>query len=218
MSDCRIPLSVLSDWLDDEHENNETVAHRKTTEHIDQCPVCTQRVKALRKLGTLTAELSEHDLKEQNKDTSWIDTLLNNIALETKAGRSIPLRSDNEFDRLTQTEGSVISAIRSAADELEDVVIGKCHLDGDVTVIDSPITVNVTASIRFGTVIDNAAEELRTLILKEIERISELNVQMVNVTIQDIFDAAQTQHTRQKKTGAWGMLRDEAAFEYRKGA
>ncbi|MDO4252925.1 MAG: hypothetical protein Q4C74_06790 [Rothia sp. (in: high G+C Gram-positive bacteria)] len=188
MADCTIPLETLSDWLEEDHSQAGSAAQQQLSEHIDSCPICTQRVVALRKLEQATAELEQADLEEQQAQSGWLDKILSNIVLETKAGRSIPISSDESTDWLAQTEGSVLAAIRQAADQLGHILIGRCRLLGDIEQAGAPVQIDVTASVECGVVIAQATARLRQLILAEVARVSELNLTAVNITVEDIYE------------------------------
>lgn len=188
-----IPLETLSNWLEDEHSGNHSPQHLLTGLHIHHCPTCTQRLEALQRLERVTNDLVTEEENKQASDSSWLDTMLSNLVLETKAGRSIPLTAHHELDTLTQTEGSVIAAIRRAGESLPGALVSRCRLDGDVEAPRAPINVEITASVREGSSVADITRELRERVRKELERISELNVEQINITVEDMhsFDIEQ---------------------------
>ncbi|GGH62200.1 hypothetical protein [Rothia aerolata] len=191
MAECEqsTTLDELSDWLLDEENQVETSEHTALSAHIDRCPICSQRVSSLRQLTRVTSDLKEHDLAEQTQDTGWLDTILSNIVFETRSGRSIPLASDFEQDSLSVTEGAVIAAVRSAADTLDDVLIGKCRLHGDLETLGAPVTVEVTASLRSGGDRVQSTIRLRELIVAELARVSEMNVEKISIEFNEFFES-----------------------------
>ncbi len=181
-----IPLETLSNWLEDEHSGNHSPQHLLTGRHIHHCPTCTQRLEALQRLERITNELVAEEENQQLSDNSWLDNMLSNLLLETRAGRSIPLTAHHELDTLTQTEGSVIAAIRRAGESLDGALVSRCRLDGDVESPRAPIDVELVVSVQEGSAAAEITEQLRQRVAQELERISELNVEHINITVEDV--------------------------------
>lgn len=188
--DCANTLDLLSLWLQDEKDGLNPPEHQELTAHINNCPTCTQRLAALRRLEEATEGMVSADIAEQEQDSAWLDQLLSNIALETFAGRNVPLSAEYDVDQLSITEGAIIAAIREAVDALENTFIGKCRLVGDIDIPGEPVIINATASVRRGVVIEDAADRLREIIAEQVHRLSELNVQAINVAVQDIDETS----------------------------
>ena len=74
---------------------------------------------------------------------------------------------------------------------MENLIIGRCRLEGDIESPGSPITVQVSAAVRFDAVENDAVERLRELIIGEIHRVTELNVEAINIEIQDVYGKPQ---------------------------
>lgn len=184
--DCDTTLDSLSLWLQDEKDGLSSPAHQELTAHIHNCPTCTQRLAALRSLEQATEGMVSADIAEQEQDTTWLDQLMSNIVLETFAGRNVPLSAEYDVDQLSITEGAIIAAIRDAVDALDNTFIGRCRLVGDIDIPDEPVIINATASVRRDVVIEDAADRLREIIAEQVNRLSELNVQDINVEVQDL--------------------------------
>ncbi|MFW0181980.1 hypothetical protein ACN082_00515 [Rothia sp. CCM 9417] len=185
MTNCSIPLSALSSWVDDLETDSQKP---QLTRHIDSCPECDRKVASLHKLHSLASQDFDHEVKELEKDLSWAENLLSNLVLEAKAGRSIPLPSPHQAVRIRQDEGAVVAAVRAVADELDEVIIGQCRLEGDIETPGAPVKVNVTASVQIGLVIPDLAQALRSSIQESLERCSKLNIVAINITIQDLHE------------------------------
>lgn len=191
MSECKTTIGSLSTWLQNELDGVDTPRHRQLAQHIDGCPACIKCVAALKRVDEMSAGLVSAEIAEQEEDTGWLDRLLTNLALEARAGRSVPLGAEFEVDTLTVTEGAILAAIRSIADSMENLIIGRCRLEGDIESPGSPITVQVSAAVRFDAVENDAVERLRELIIGEIHRVTELNVEVINIEIQDVYGKPQ---------------------------
>lgn len=188
MTHCSIPISTLSNWMDEPESSSQ---HRQLARHIDSCPECSRKVASLTKLRTMATTSFEEDVKEQESDPSWMEKLLNNLAFEARAGRSVPLESPIKELSISQTEGAIVAAARAVADQLDEVIIGRCRLVGDVETLGAPIEVEVTASVQFGAYIPDLAQALRDSVRQELERVSELNITAINITIQDLHSKPQ---------------------------
>lgn len=188
MTHCTIPISTLSNWMDEPESSSR---HQQLARHIDSCPECSRKIASLTKLRTIATTSFEEDVKEQESDQNWMDRLLNNLAFEARAGRSVPLESPLKELSISQTEGAIVAAARAVADQLDEVIIGRCRLVGDVEILGAPIEVEVTASVQFGAYIPDLAQALRTSVRQELERVSELNITAINITIQDLHSTPQ---------------------------
>lgn len=174
---CGRRIEDLSDYLDSGASFD--------AEHIDNCPQCQARIAGLRSLSTAARGLLDDDLAASTDDTGWLDGLLANLQLETRAGRSIPLRG-NPLDELTETEGAVIALIRSVGDSLGGVLIGRCRLVGDISVAASPVEVRIHVSARYGHPLPSLAEDLREAVWAQLLRHTELNVVAVHIAFTDM--------------------------------
>lgn len=186
MSSNHLPLEDLSNWLEDEHSSDTSAKHLNAGQHIEHCPTCTQRLEALQRLENATQDLIEADQKNQSADAGWLDNLLANLFLETRAGRALPVSSNHPLDTLMLSEGAVLAAVRRAGESVDGVLVGKVRLTGDVEVAGAPVTLTLNVSIRHHSVIPELAEQLRERVLAELARLSELNVVAVDISVEDI--------------------------------
>jgi uncharacterized alkaline shock family protein YloU len=176
--DCGRRIEDLSDYLD--------TGFSADAAHIDHCPQCQARLAGLRSLGAAALELMDDDVASAAAEGSgWLEGMLANLRLETRAGRSIPL-AGGPMDELTETEGAVIAMVRSVGDSLGGVLIGRCRLEGDVGVAGAPVEVGINVSARFGFPLQSLAEELRSAVFAELLVHTELNVVAVHVAFTDM--------------------------------
>src|SRR4051794_25604919 len=151
--DCGRSIEDLGDFLDSGVSGD--------ADHIDHCPQCQARLAGLRILSSAALDLMSDDVASAaDEGTGWLDGLLANLRLETRAGRSIPL-SSGPLEELTETEGAVIAMVRAVGDSLGGVLIGRCRLVGDVTVPGAAVEVNINVSARYGYPLPPLAQELR---------------------------------------------------------
>jgi uncharacterized alkaline shock family protein YloU len=179
--DCGRRIEDLSDYLD--------TGTSADALHIEHCPQCQARLAGLGRLHAAALDLMDDDVASAAADESgWLEGMLANLRLETRAGRSIPLTGGPD-EKLTETEGAVIALVRNVGDSLGGVLIGKCRLDGDVEVAGASVDVNINASARYGHPLPALAEELRQAVFAELLVQTELNVAAVNVVFTDMREA-----------------------------
>lgn len=176
--DCGRRIEDLSDFLDS--------GISADAAHITHCPQCQARLAGLRILSTAALDLmSDDEAQVVAEGTGWLDGMLANLRMETRAGRSIPL-SSGLFEELSETEGAVIAMVRAVGDSLGGVLIGRCRLVGDVTVAGAEVEVNINVSARYGYQLPSLAQELREAVAAELLVHTELNIVAVNVAFTDL--------------------------------
>lgn len=177
--DCGRTLEQLSDYLQTGASNDQ--------DHIEHCPQCQAGLAALRRLENLTRELVADDLRRADPaDEPWFRTIMDNLRLETRAGRSLPLSADNPEDSLSETEGSVIALIRAAGDSVPGSTIGRCRLEGDLTVPGAPVRIRLNVTAVWGASLHGLARELRRTVAEAVASHTELNVTAVDIAVTDL--------------------------------
>ncbi|MFJ6378042.1 Asp23/Gls24 family envelope stress response protein [Pseudarthrobacter oxydans] len=177
--DCGRTLEQLSDYLQTGASDDQ--------DHIEHCPQCQAGLAALRRLDTLTKALIEDDVKRANPaDEPWFRSILDNLRLETRSGRTLPLTANNPNDALSETEGSVIALIRAAGDAVSGSTIGRCRINGDLTVPGAPVRVDLNVTAVWGTSLYGLADELRKAVADALAAHTELNVTAINITVTDL--------------------------------
>lgn len=176
--DCGRRIEDLSDYLD--------TGISADLQHIEHCPQCQARLAGLRSLSAAALDLMADDVASADADgPGWLDGMLANLRMETRAGRSIPL-SGGPLDELSETEGAVIAMVRSVGDALGGVLIGRCRLEGDVSVAGAPVEVHINVSARYGYPLPTLAQELREAVAAELLVHTELHVAAVHVAFTDM--------------------------------
>lgn len=172
-------IEKLSDYLD--------AGRTPVDASIEGSPGCRIALDALTRLRELTPELLAADTSaEPEPDDTWVQSILAGIILDARAGRRIPLPAPALEADLGITEGAVRGVIRAAEHTVPGVVIGKCRLDGDVTVPGEPVRVRVDVSVPYGEPIPDLAERLRTEISARVMTHTTLNVTSIDITVHDI--------------------------------
>ncbi|QCR44095.1 hypothetical protein C1N91_11755 [Curtobacterium sp. SGAir0471] len=162
---------------------------------IDDSAACQNALAALVRLrqsslGSLDAAAEQ----EAPADESWIGGVLANISLEARAGRDVPLRPSVPTERPVMTEGAIRSLVRTAGDVVPGVVIARCSLQGDVTLLDAPVRVLVELAIRAGTPIHATAEQVRQAVAETLAEQTDLVVEAVDVRVRDLLPPLPPRH------------------------
>lgn len=148
---------------------------------------CQLALDALERLRGLGGQLIDADAAAMPEvDDSWVDRILDGIALDARAGRRIPFAPDEHGDDFAITEGAVRGLVRSAENAVDGLLVGGTHLRGDVSVIGAPIRLEIDVSAFYGASIPQAVERLRAEIDERLRRHTELNVVAIDITVRDI--------------------------------
>ena len=157
---------------------------------IEACPECLNALQGLTRVSQLFHDLITQDVTDLPAPReNWFEDIMTNIHREVRSGRSLPLPHPDKRVDLSLTEGAVLALIRSAGDIVPGLVIGTCHLKGNVEEPGAPVDVSVTASIVWNQPIPDATRTLRTHIYEALATHTALNVTSVNITIKDLHRA-----------------------------
>ncbi|WP_234407378.1 Asp23/Gls24 family envelope stress response protein [Microterricola viridarii] len=172
-------IDELSDYLDS--------GRQPRVAAIENSPDCQLALAGLARLHRLTLEQVEADVEREPAPTdSWVQSIMNRIALEANAGRDIPISYSDPQAVLSLSEGAVRGIIRGAGDHVQGVIVGRCRLDGDVTLLGEPITIRVEMSVAWGENIPAAASQLRQTIADELHKHTEITIQAIDITVNDV--------------------------------
>ena len=154
---------------------------------IEASPGCRQALDALERLRTLTQDHHAADTAaEAEADEGWVQGILAGIALDARAGRRIPIATKDSRADLGISEGAVRGLIRAAESAVPGVLIGRCHLDGDVREPHAPVRVRVEASVPYGEPIPGLADRLRMEISGRLSTHTELAIASIDITVHDV--------------------------------
>jgi len=174
-----VSVERLSDYLD--------AGRQPWDSAIEEDPAALAQLAALERLRSMSVELVATDEAETPApDPSWIAGVMSRVRLEARTGREIPLSSPDERSRLHITEGAVRSLIREAGDSVTGAVVVSCGITGDVTLLDSPVRVDVAISALFGAAVPALAESVRNAVSRRLLQQTELVVEAVDVTVRDV--------------------------------
>jgi uncharacterized alkaline shock family protein YloU len=158
---------------------------------IDDSPACQNALAAIVRVRSFADDAIEADAlddaaREPDRGDGWVQAIMQNISLDAVAGRDIPIGEPAAPDDLVITEGSVRSLIRRAGDAVEGILIGRCSLDGDVTVPGAVVRVHVGATILWGYSIPEVTERVRAAISHELLKHTRLEVAGIDIDIRDL--------------------------------
>lgn len=176
---CGHSIDALSDYLD----RDMLPADRS----IDDSPECQRVLRSLRRVRSLAAPLLEADeAAVTSLDQAWIRGIMENIGREAKAGRDIPFAASDEHAALVITEGTVRGLVRGAGDRTPGILVGRCVLKGDVTVVGEPIMLHVTASIGWGRPVAEAVAQFREEVAASLRQHTDLVVAGLDILVDDL--------------------------------
>lgn len=177
--DCGRTIEQLSDYLASGREPMDP--------HIESCPECLNALEALERVGRLSRDLIADDAsKLPSLPDAWFERILTTIHSELRAGRSFPISHPDPRVRITVTEGAVRALLRTTGDAIDGVYISKTQIEGDAETPGAPVTINLTASVKFGMPIPELTETLRTVAYDALATHTELNVTALDITVEDI--------------------------------
>lgn len=179
--ECGRSLAELSAYLDTGQIDDPV--------HVESCPECQAGLASLARLSEVGSDLLRSDVADAGSgNDDWMQSILDNLRLELRPGRSIPLRAEHPNDTLWETEGSILALVRSVADALPGTAAGKCRLHGDVTIPGADITVDVEIAVVYGHPLEVRAAELRQELAEALAVQTELSLQAINITVTDVLE------------------------------
>ena len=172
-------IEELSDYLD--------AGRSPVNPAIEASPGCRTALEAMERLRHLTPELFAEDVAaEPPAEESWIAGIMGLVALDARAGRRIPFESDSDSDDLGITEGAVRGLIRAAEAAVPGTVIGRVKINGDVSTLGAPVTIQLDVSVSYGNPIPDTVERLRADIARRLDAQTELVVTAIDINVHDI--------------------------------
>ncbi|WP_439592952.1 Asp23/Gls24 family envelope stress response protein [Microbacterium sp.] len=162
--------------------------------HIETCPECLNAIEALERVGRLSRDLIADDAAHLPRPPeSWFEGILSAIHSELRAGRSFPIHHPDPRVAITVTEGAVRSLVRSSADAIDGIYIGRTEIVGDAETPGAPVQIDLTASVAWGRSIPELTESLRDLVYRVLAQHTELNVTAVNVLVEELHGITATE-------------------------
>lgn len=185
---CGTRVSDLAALLDIDHGAGDALPPARAArvrEHAHHCPYCSGSLASLRSLYT-SAQTVLDEQAQAEAGPAWVDQILSGLALEMRAGRSIPLTPPTQPDLVEQTEGSLRSLLRQAL-AAEDSFVLRTAFEGELTTFGSPIRVTLTLQTALGAAIPRVAARVRSRCIQLIEQSTRLHVESVDIIVADIF-------------------------------
>ena len=168
-------LEQLGDYLDRGREPG--------IPEIENNAECRAVLDSLERFGTLSRDLVSRDAAAAPAiDESWFGALFAEITREVKAGRDLPLASNDPRTTLSITEGAIREFVRAAGDSIDGVLVGRCSLDDT----EGGVRVGISISVLLGVPVQAAAEAVRGAVYSELLKHTELQVESVDVTVTDV--------------------------------
>lgn len=178
--DCGRTIEELADYLD--------AGRLPADPHVETCPECLNALEALERVGRLSRDLIEDEAAHlAPPPESWFERIFTTIHEELRAGRSLPISHPDPRVRITVTEGAVRALLRDSGDAIDGVFVSRTEIVGDAETPGAPVQINLTASVRFGTSIQQLTEELRATAYAVLAAHTELAVTAVDITVEDIY-------------------------------
>lgn len=173
-------LDELGDYLDRGRSPRDA--------RIEGSAAARHALLALEQVSELSWESLEREAgRDPHRDDAWIAGLLGRLSHELVDGRPVPVHSGDPSTVLELTEASVRGLVRRAGDAGAGVVVTATELDGDVSTPEAPVTVRVTVAARYGLDLHALARDLRERVLAVLRVHTELVVDAVDVTIDDLL-------------------------------
>ncbi len=176
-------IDELSDYLD--------AGREPRVVSIEESPGCQLALDALERLRGLGRGLLDADAAAATPvDEGWVERVLSGIAMDARSGRRIPFASGEPGVDLSITEGAVRGLIRSAEEAVPGMLVGRCRLEGDVSVPGAPVRIEIDASVLHGEPLQTMAERLRAEVHDRLRRHTELEIVAIDVAIRDIREVS----------------------------
>lgn len=159
----------------------------------ERCPECRAALDALENLRSLSPALLAQDVDLHDHDhEGWLDDMLTSIAVEARAGRTHPVGTPDPGLTLGQTEGSLLALVRSAGDDVDGTLLGRCRIIGDLeqSVGTTAVEVSVEVSVIVfwhGQALDDLAERIRAGVLADLQHHTDLTITAIDIVIADLI-------------------------------
>lgn len=155
---------------------------------IEGSAACRLAMAGMQRLRELSVGALERRAdSERDRESGWVDRLLDAIRAEVRPGRDVPVAHPDPRLRLALTEAAVRGLVRRAGDTMGGVVMGRCVLEGDLEQPGATVRIDVTAGLAYGEPAEPTAERLRRAVAEIVERHTGLVVEAVDVRFDDVY-------------------------------
>ena len=183
VSGCGVEVAELLE-LDGLEPEEAAPRQRKLLKHVETCAQCQHTLESVAVLDNLSNDFFNADASQVTKN--WIDSLVQNIPIEARAGRLVPLEISAPNVQGYQTEGSLRSLVRRSA-RSSDLIVTRVRFDGEVEEPNAKVSVNIRVAIRYGAIIRDVVDEARAKVLIALANHTDLQVNQVNIEVVDIL-------------------------------
>ncbi|WP_182047234.1 Asp23/Gls24 family envelope stress response protein [Curtobacterium sp. ME26] len=155
---------------------------------IEGSAACRLAMAGMQRLRELSVGALERRAdSERDRESGWVDRLLDAIRAEVRPGRDVPVAHPDPRLRLALTEAAVRGLVRRAGDTMGGVVMGRCVLEGDLEQPGATVRIDVTAGLAYGEPAEPTAERLRRAVAETVEWHTGLVVEAVDVRFDDVY-------------------------------
>jgi len=171
-------IESLSDYLDRDRQPADPT--------IESSPAAQHALAALARLRAVAPRVlaSEADSYEFPHD-HWIARILEQISVQVRAGRDIPVAHDVPTAVLSITEGAVRGLVRDVGDGFGGMLVERVRLDGDIESPGAHAVVTVDIVTFAGTDVAAVGEEFGRAVRSALAKHTELSVTDVVVRVRD---------------------------------
>jgi len=171
-------IESLSDYLDRDRQPADPT--------IESSPAAQHALAALARLRAVAPRVlaSEADSYEFPHD-HWITRILDQISVQVRAGRDIPVAHDVPTAVLSITEGAVRGVVRDVGDGFAGMLVERVRLDGDIESPGARAVVTVDIVTFAGTDVAAVGEEFGRAVRSALAKHTELSVTDVVVRVRD---------------------------------
>lgn len=180
-------LSQLSDAHSGVPDSISSYRARQLEKHLKTCSECRSALRYLKQVASYTKTTHTQAENAEAEDTGWLQKMLSTLVLETKPGRSIPLKTDYPNSTLSESEGAVRALIRSYV-STPQVLVLSTKLHGEITKQNAPCIVETHLQVALHHSIPELAESTRQKIWQLLKKHTDLNIQAVNLFIDDVAE------------------------------
>lgn len=155
---------------------------------IEGSAACRLAMAGMQRLRELSVGALERRAdSERDRESGWVDRLLDAIRAEVRPGRDVPVAHPDPRLRLALTEAAVRGLVRRAGDTMGGVVMGRCVLEGDLEQPGATVRIDVTAGLAYGEPAEPTADRLRRTVTETVQRHTGLVVEAVDVRFNDVY-------------------------------
>lgn len=155
---------------------------------IEGSAACRLAMAGMQRLRELSVGALERRAdSERDRESGWVDRLLDAIRAEVRPGRDVPVAHPDPRLRLALTEAAVRGLVRRAGDTMGGVVMGRCVLEGDLEQPGATVRIDVTAGLAYGEPAEPTAARLRRAVAETVEWHTGLVVEAVDVRFDDVY-------------------------------